>query len=136
MSTPPLSALNWEPHRDRSFTSRNRLNVEQSRVAGAERSQGRAEGAALFAELCEDLQTYIQNNDDAMIDRSRRWQKRKPVPTFPAESRVTKLLKLRMNEHQWMRWSPQGAHRVFAVRAAVLDGPIGTGITASRSLMR
>jgi hypothetical protein len=35
---------------------------------------------------------------------------------------VNNLVNARMNKQQQMRWSPQGAHRLLQVRAAVIDG--------------
>jgi len=81
-----------------------------------------------FAELCENLRTYIWNNHDAMIDYGRRWRKGKPISTSRAESLVNNLVNARMNKRRQMRWSPRGAHRVLQVRAAVLDGRFGTTI--------
>jgi hypothetical protein len=82
-----------------------------------------------FAELSEDLRTYIFNNHDAMIVHGRRWQEGKPISTSRAESPVNNLVNARMNKRRQMRWSPRGAHRVLQVRAVVLDGRFGTTIT-------
>jgi hypothetical protein len=85
--------------------------------------------ARRFAELCEDLRTYIWNNHDAMIDYARRWRKRKPISTSRAESLVNNSVNARMNKRRQMRWSRRGAHRVLQVRAAVLDGRFEAAIT-------
>jgi hypothetical protein len=82
-----------------------------------------------FAGLCEDLQAYISNNHDAMIDYGRRWRKGRPISTSRAESLVNNLVNARMNKRRQMRWSPSGAHRVLQVRAAVLDGRFGATVT-------
>jgi hypothetical protein len=45
-----------------------------------------------------------------------------PISTSRAEGCVDEIANTRMAKKQRMRWSPQGAHRVAVVRAAVLDG--------------
>ena len=74
---------------------------------------------------CAELQTYIDNNEDALIDYGQRYRAGKPISTSRAEGTVNQLVSARMNKRQQMRWSPQGAHRVLQVRAAVLDGRFG-----------
>jgi hypothetical protein len=37
------------------------------------------------------------------------------------------MVNARMNKRRQMRWSPQGAHRVLQVRAAVIDGRLNAG---------
>jgi hypothetical protein len=40
---------------------------------------------------------------------------------------VNSLVNARMNKRRQMRWTPLGAHRVLQVRAAVVDGRLGSG---------
>ena len=74
---------------------------------------------------CAELQTYIDNNEDALIDYGQRYRAGKPISTSRAEGTVNQLVSARMNKRKQMRWSPCGAHRVLQVRAAVLDGRFG-----------
>ncbi len=74
---------------------------------------------------CAELQTYIDNNEDALIDYGQRYRAGKPISTSRAEGTVNQLVSARMNKRRQMRWSPCGAHRVLQVRAAVLDGRFG-----------
>jgi len=74
---------------------------------------------------CTELQTYIDNNEDALIDYGQRYRAGKPISTSRAEGTVNQLVSARMNKRKQMRWSPCGAHRVLQVRAAVLDGQFG-----------
>jgi hypothetical protein len=74
---------------------------------------------------CAELRAYIENNEGALIDYGRRYRAGKPVSTSRAEGTVNHLVNARMNKRRQMRWSPNGAHRVLQVRAAVLDGRFG-----------
>ncbi len=74
---------------------------------------------------CTELQTYVDNNEDALIDYGQRYRAGKPISTSRAEGTVNQLVSARMNKRKQMRWSPCGAHRVLQVRAAVLDGRFG-----------
>ena len=74
---------------------------------------------------CTELRAYIENNTDALIDYGQRYRAGKPVSSSRAESTVNQLVNARMNKRRQMRWSPQGAHRVLQVRAAVLDDRLG-----------
>ncbi len=74
---------------------------------------------------CTELQAYIETNEGALIDYGQLYRTGKPISTSRAEGTVNQLVSARMNKRQQMRWSPQGAHRVLQVRAAVLDGRFG-----------
>jgi len=74
---------------------------------------------------CTELRTYIKTNEGALIDYGERYRAGKPISTSRAEGTVNQLVNARMNKRRQMRWSPQGAHRVLQVRAAVLDGRLG-----------
>ena len=89
------------------------------------------DGAAVVAKAgrlvahCTELRGYIENNGGALIDYGQRYRASKPISTSRAEGTVNHLVNARMNKRRQMRWSPQGAHRVLQVRAAVLDGRFG-----------
>lgn len=75
-----------------------------------------------LARLCEELQSYLWTNREALIDYGQRRREGKPISTAGAEGTVNRLVNVRLNRGGQMRWSPQGAHRVLQVRAAMLDG--------------
>jgi hypothetical protein len=68
---------------------------------------------------CDDLRRYLVNNTASLIDYGERYRSKMSISTSRAEGCVDEIANARM---QRMRWSPQGAHRVAVVRAAVLDG--------------
>jgi len=74
---------------------------------------------------CTELRTYIESNEGAVVNYGERYRAGKPISTSRAEGTVNQLVSARMNKRKQMRWSPQGAHRVLQVRAAVLDGRFG-----------
>jgi hypothetical protein len=71
---------------------------------------------------CDDLRRYLANNTGSLIDYGERYRSKRPISTSRAEGCVDEIANARMAKKQRMRWSPQGAHRVAVVRAAVLDG--------------
>ncbi len=74
-----------------------------------------------------ELQTYLEYNLAALIDYDLRRRCGKAVSTSWAEGLVNDMANARMGKKRRMRWSPQGAHLVATVRAAVLDGRLGKG---------
>lgn len=75
---------------------------------------------------CSELRSYVQNNRRAIVSYHRRYHSDRPISTSRAEGCVDEIANARMGRRQRMRWSSQGAHRVAVVRAAVLDGRLGT----------
>jgi hypothetical protein len=71
---------------------------------------------------CDELRRYLTNNTGSLIDYGERYRSKMPISTSRAEGCVDEIANARMAKKQRMRWSPQGAHRVAVVRAAVLDG--------------
>jgi hypothetical protein len=69
---------------------------------------------------CADLQRYLANNVDALMDYGARYRSKLPISTSRAEGCVDEIANVRMAKKQRMRWS-RGAHCVATVRAAVLD---------------
>jgi len=74
---------------------------------------------------CAELRSYIETNEEALIDDGQHYRAGKPISTSRAESMVNQLVSARMNKRRQMRWSPRSAHSVLQVRAAVLDGRFG-----------
>ena len=75
-----------------------------------------------FLSRCGDLRGYLASNEAALIDYGSRHRAGPPVSTSRAEGCVDEIANARMAKRRRMRWSPRGAHRVAAVRAAALDG--------------
>jgi hypothetical protein len=71
---------------------------------------------------CEDLRRYLANNIGSLIDYGERHRSKMPSSTSRAEGCVDEIANARVAKKQRVRWSPQGAHRVGVVHAAVLDG--------------
>ena len=80
-----------------------------------------------FAQLARELETYLNLNAMALVDYGQRYRAGLRIATSGAESVVNNLVNARMNKQQQMRWSPQGAHRLLQVRAAVIDGRLNAG---------
>ncbi len=70
----------------------------------------------------QDLRVYLDNNESALIDYGARYRVGRPILTSRVEACVDEIANARMAKRRRMRWSPQGAHCVATVRAAVLDG--------------
>jgi hypothetical protein len=75
-----------------------------------------------FIGHCDELRSYLANNETALINYGSRYRADQPVSTSRAEGCVDEIANARMAKRRRMRWSPRGAHRVATVRAAVLDG--------------
>jgi hypothetical protein len=75
----------------------------------------------------KELESYLALNAAALVNYGRRYRAGQPISSSRAESVVNNLVNARMNKRQQMRWSPQGAHRVLQVRAAVIDGRLSGG---------
>lgn len=74
-----------------------------------------------FLGHCNELRSYLANNQTALVNYGARYRAGQPVSTSRAEACVDEIANARMARRQRMRWSPRGAHRVAIVRAAVLD---------------
>jgi hypothetical protein len=69
-----------------------------------------------------DMSRYLANNTGSLIDYGERYRSKLPISTSRAEGCVDEIANAWMAKKQRMGWSPQGAHRMSTVRAAVLDG--------------
>ncbi len=74
---------------------------------------------------CDDLRRCLENAGISLINYGERYCSQPPISTSRAEGCVDEIANARMARKQRMRCSPQGAHRVAVVRAAVLDGRLG-----------
>jgi hypothetical protein len=70
---------------------------------------------------CPELSRYLANNTGSLINYGERSRSKLPISISRAEGCVDEIANARMAKKQRMRWSPQGAHRISTVRAAVLD---------------
>jgi len=132
-STPPdqaqidverLRHLLWNGHHEKACEALGRI-ASWAKDASVLNDPALEARTKRLVARCTELQTYIDNNEDALIDYGQRYRAGKPISTSPAEGTVNQLVSARMNKRMQMRWSPCGAHRVLQVRAAVLDGRFG-----------
>jgi hypothetical protein len=77
---------------------------------------------------CHDLSRYLANNTGSLINYGERYRSKLPISTSRAEGCVDEIANARIAKKQRMRWSPQGAHRISTVRAAVLDGRLKAAV--------
>jgi len=119
-----LRHLLWDGHHEKACEALSRITswAKDATVLNDPAMEARAK--RLLAR-CTELRAYIETNEGALIDYGQRYRAGKPISTSRAEGTVNQLVSARMNKRQQMRWSPQGAHRVLQVRAAVLDGRFG-----------
>jgi hypothetical protein len=119
-----LRHLLWNGHHDKACEALGRI-VSWAKDAIVLNESGVEAKASRLVARCTELRSYIENNEGALIDYGQRYRAGKPISTSRAESTVNQLVNARMNKRRQMRWSPQGAHRVLQVRAALLDGRFG-----------
>ncbi len=119
-----LRHLLWNGHHEKACEALGRITSWAKDAVVLNDPAMEARAKRLLAR-CTELQAYIETNEGALIDYGQRYRAGKPISTSRAEGTVNQLVSARMNKRQQMRWSPQGAHRVLQVRAAVLDGRFG-----------
>src|SRR3712207_4192119 len=119
-----LRHLLWNGHHQQACEALGRIVSWAENLALLNGAAVEAKAGRLIAH-CTELRAYIANNEGALIDYGQRYSAGKPISTSRAEGTVNHLVNARMNKRRQMRWSPQGAHRVLQVRAAVLDGRFG-----------
>ncbi len=137
LEPPPLAPLNhaqidverlrhllWNGHHEKACEALGRITSWAKDVIVLNAPGIEAKARRLVAR-CTELRSYIENNKGALIDYDPRHRAGKPISTSRAEGTVNQLVSARMNKRRQMRWSPRGAHRVFQVRAAVLDRRFG-----------
>ena len=119
-----LRHLLWNGHHDKACEALDRIAgwAKDATVLNDPAMQARAK--RLLAR-CTEPQAYIETNEGALIDYGQRSRAGKPISTSRAEGTINQLVNARMNTRRQTRWSPQGAHRVLQVKAAVLDGQFG-----------
>jgi hypothetical protein len=68
-----------------------------------------------------DLRDYLVSNQGALTNYSHAYRHGLRISSAPAESGMNHLVNQRMDKHQPMRWSAEGAHLLLQVRCAVFD---------------
>ncbi|MEM9879345.1 MAG: ISKra4 family transposase [Pseudomonadota bacterium] len=71
--------------------------------------------------LLSRLLAYIRNNQSSIPNYAKRYQAGKRISTTSAEAGVNAVVAKRFVKKQQMRWAPQSADSLLAVRAAVLN---------------
>jgi hypothetical protein len=66
--------------------------------------------AVRLRRLIKDLQRYLKNNQDSLVNYGQRYRSGQRVSTAFMESAVNHLIDKRMSKSRQMRWSPKGAH--------------------------
>jgi hypothetical protein len=116
-----LCHLIWNGYHDEAHDELFGMRHMASEVAYVNGDKFRPAVARLLWN-CDNLRRYLANNTGSLIDYGERYRSKMPISTSRAEGCVDEIANARMAKKQRMRWSPQGAHRVAVVRAAVLDG--------------
>lgn len=119
----PAETLRWYLWHGKVLTATTSLQwlmVDCARLNTDDRMA--AEAARRVQARCRDLYSYLANNMDSLTDYGRRYRTGLPISSSRAEGCVDDIGNTRMGKRRRMRWSPNGAHRVAVVRAAVLDG--------------
>ena len=119
----PAETLRWYLWHGKVMTATTSLQwliVDCARLNTDDRMV--AEAARRVQARCRDLYSYLANNMDSLTDYGRRYRTGLPISSSRAEGCVDDIGNTRMGKRRRMRWSPNGAHRVAVVRAAVLDG--------------
>ena len=119
----PAETLRWDLWHGKVMTATTSLQwliVDCARLTADDRRV--AEAAGRVQTRCRDLYSYLGNNMDSLTDYGRRHRTGLTISSSRAEGCVDDIGNIRMGKRRRMRWSPNGAHRVAVVRAAVLDG--------------
>ena len=119
----PAETLRWYLWHGKVLTATTSLQwliVDCTRLNTDDRMA--AEAARRVQARCRGLYSYLANNMDSLTDYGRRYRTGFPISSSRAEGCVDDIGNTRMGKRRRMRWSPNGAHRVAVVRAAVLDG--------------
>ena len=73
------------------------------------------------------LKTYIENNQDYIVDYHHRQQQNLPFTSHMAESTVESLINQRCKGQQHMRWTRAGVHKLLQIRAFIASNNWTTG---------
>ncbi len=119
-----LRHLLWNGHHHKACEALSRI-TSWAKDAIVLAEPGIEEKVRRLPTRCTELHSYVENSEGALIDYGQRYRAGNPISTSRAKGTVNQLVNARMNKRRQMRWSPQGAHRVLQVRAAVLDGRFG-----------
>ena len=119
-----LGHLIWNDRSDEALDALFYVRQAAPRVAHVNGETSRS-AVAKFLWNCDDPRRYLENAGSSLINHGARYGSKRPISTSQAEGCVDEIASARMAKKQRIRWSPQGAHRVAVVRAAVLDCRFG-----------
>jgi hypothetical protein len=118
----PAETLRWYLWHGKGLTAATSLQwwrVEGARLVTDDRVA--PEAARRVQARCQDLCSHLANNRDNPTNQGQRHRRGLPVSSSRAAGCVDDSGTPHMGKRRRMRWSPNGAHRVAIVRAAVLD---------------
>jgi hypothetical protein len=81
---------------------------------------GSAEAVRML-KYVRELQTYLSNNAQYIVNYGERYRNGEWISTSFAESTINQVISKRMVKKQQMQWTPEGAHLLLQVRTAVLN---------------
>jgi hypothetical protein len=90
--------------------------------AKAEAKSSIAVVAGKVGRVPRDLEVYVGQHSELIIDDATARRYGKQISTAPIEGTVRWLLRRRMAAQQQMRWSARGAHLMLKVRTPVVNG--------------
>ena len=117
----------WHGQTDRALDQLETMTSEFAKL----RERGNLSATRLL-HLAHPLLTYVRSNKSAIINYGARYRSGRRIATALAESGVNSLVARRMVKKQQMQWSKRGAHLLLQVRAAVLNGDLGSASRTSR----
>ena len=88
---------------------------------GEPKRQGGSEGAARMLKYVQELETYISNNANYIVNYGERYRNGDRISTGFAELTINQVISKRMVKKQQMQWTPEGAHLLLQVRTAVIN---------------
>ena len=95
-------------------------------IVSASMHRGQVDWLETNLRQMRELWLYLQTNKDEAISYSAEHRAGQRVTTAPVESTINHLINHRMNKRQQMSWSQAGAHYVLQVRAALINGTLGS----------
>jgi hypothetical protein len=78
---------------------------------GEHKPQAGSEGAARMRKYVRELETYMSNNAEYIVNYEERYRNGERISTSFAESTINQVISKRMVKQQQMQWRPESAHR-------------------------
>jgi hypothetical protein len=89
--------------------------------AGEKKPRPDNDSAARMLKYVLELETYITNNAQFIVNYGERYRNGERISTGFVESTVNQVVSKRMVKKQQMQWTPRGAHLLLQVRTQVLN---------------